>query len=91
MKVGLKLDAQHVIIKHNIAAVISHEDALQIKLNNDDSYIVLCKRDNQPEYYDYESTAMEIYLPVNEFHRVQRELSEYLGIDVRFILPQDVA
>ncbi|GHA40105.1 hypothetical protein ACFFLZ_00810 [Photobacterium aphoticum] len=87
MKVGLKLDAQHVIIKHNISAVISHEDALQLKLNNDDCYLVFCKQDNQPDYYDDESTAMEIYLPVNEFHRVERELSEYLGIDIHFTTP----
>ncbi|WP_394168122.1 hypothetical protein [Photobacterium piscicola] len=81
MKIGLKLDEQFVVVKHNINKVLSFDNEFQISLMNGDMFLIT--RECYPSDIISDSPQMILQLAENEYHRVQRELTEYLGIEIK--------
>ncbi|MGP9147096.1 hypothetical protein [Vibrio parahaemolyticus] len=85
MKVGLKLNEQFIIAKHNIVQVITFENDFHLALSNGE-YLVIAEQDKDNSgYYTAELDCSVIEVPVNEYHRIQRELSEYFGVEIKNI------
>jgi len=85
MKVGLKLNEQFIIAKHNIVQVITFENDFYLALSNGE-YLVIAEQDKDNSgYYTAELDCSVIEVPVNEYHRIQRELSEYFGVEIKNI------
>ncbi|EHR0760694.1 hypothetical protein KUH14_004572 [Vibrio parahaemolyticus] len=84
-KVGLKLNEQFIIAKHNIVQVITFENDFHLALSNGE-YLVIAEQDKDNSgYYTAELDCSVIEVPVNEYHRIQRELSEYFGVGIKNI------
>ncbi|MDD1780303.1 hypothetical protein LRP49_03725 [Enterovibrio sp. ZSDZ35] len=75
MKVGLKLDANVSVSKLHISQVVTFDNSFNIYLSNGHTLTVVREVDSE-HFQDC------IEVPVNEYHRIQRELSEYLGIEI---------
>ena len=81
MKVGLKLDEQFVVVKHNINKVLSFDNEFHISLMNGDTFLIT--RECLSQEFLIDTPLMILQLAENEYHRVQRELTEYLGIEIK--------
>ena len=83
MKVGLKLNEQFTISKHNIVQVTTFENEFHLALTNSE-YLVISKDDKDNSYYyTHEFNGSLLEVPVNEYHRIQRELTEYFGVEIQ--------
>ncbi|OCH16912.1 hypothetical protein A6E03_19680 [Aliivibrio sp. 1S128] len=84
MKVGLKLSEQFTVSKHNIVHVITFESDFHIALS-DNSLMVVAKEENDNSgYYDNEEfVGYVVEVSINEYHRIQRELSEYFEVEIK--------
>ncbi|HFD4654983.1 TPA: hypothetical protein ACF3ZG_003820 [Vibrio parahaemolyticus] len=83
MKVGLKLNEQFTVSKHNIVQVTTFENEFHLALTNSE-YLVISKDDKDNSYYyTHEFNGSLIEVPVNEYHRIQRELTEYFGVEIQ--------
>ncbi|AVH25833.1 hypothetical protein [Vibrio diabolicus] len=82
MKIGLKLNEQFTVSKENIVQVVTFENDFHLALSNGDYVVVAqCEKDNK-HYYTPEFNGNVVEVPVNEYHRIQRELSEYFGVEI---------
>lgn len=83
MKVGLKLNEQFTVAKHNIVQLVTFEKGFHLALANGEYLFIADQDENNSGYYDSELNAHVIEVPVNEYHRIQRELSEYFEVEIK--------
>ena len=69
------------MVKHNINKVLSCDNEFQISLMNGEKFLITRKCYSEDILKD--SPEMILQLAENEYHRVQRELTEYLGIEIK--------
>ncbi|WP_137167634.1 hypothetical protein [Salinimonas lutimaris] len=82
MKVGLKLNEHFTVSKHNIVQVTTFENEFQLALTNSE-FLVISKDDKDNSYYHTHELNGCLIVPVNEYHRIQRELTEYFGVEIQ--------
>ena len=80
MSVGLKLSGQIWLIKHQIVSVEDRGNEIHINMSDGFQYRVLTKDNTRYEssMINYQGASI-ISIDVNEYHRVYRELFNYLG------------
>lgn len=83
MKVGLKLNEQFTVAKHNIVQVVTFENDFHLALANGEYLVIADENKNNSGYYTSELNGSVIEVPVNEYHRIQRELSEYFDVEIK--------
>ena len=83
MKVGLKLNEQFTVAKHNIVQVVTFENDFHLALANGEYLVIADQNKNNSGYYTSEFNGSVIEVPVNEYHRIQRELSEYFEVEIK--------
>ncbi|POB47722.1 hypothetical protein CRN52_11525 [Vibrio vulnificus] len=83
MKVGLKLNEQFTVAKHNIVQVVTFENVFHLALVNGEYLVVANQDKDNSGYYTSELNGSVIEVPVNEYHRIQRELSEYFEVEIK--------
>ncbi len=83
MKVGLKLNEQFTVAKHNIVQVVTFENVFHLALVNGEYLVVANQDKDNSSYYTSELNGSVIEVPVNEYHRIQRELSEYFEVEIK--------
>ncbi|HCG7078818.1 TPA: hypothetical protein NJ339_004408 [Vibrio parahaemolyticus] len=83
MKVGLKLNEQFTVAKHNIVQVVTFENDFHLALANGEYLVIADENKNNSGYYTSELNGSVIEVPVNEYHRIQRELSEYFDVGIK--------
>lgn len=83
MRVGLKLDQQLVINMIHIMDVVTVDNILYINMMNGFTYIVIREADFENWRTDDENpdNIDHIVITADEYHRIQKALSEYLGVD----------
>ncbi|HIF5585201.1 TPA: hypothetical protein ACX3CS_004692 [Vibrio parahaemolyticus] len=79
MKVGLKLNEQFTVSKNNIVQVTTFENEFQLAFTNSE-FLIISKEDKDSPH-SYSHNVIEV--PVNEYHRIQRELTEYFGVEIQ--------
>lgn len=86
MKAGLKLNKQFTVAKHNIVQVVTLDDCFQLDLANGECLFIVVEDKYNSGYYtgNFGScVSSNIPVSINEYHRIQRELSEYFGVEIK--------
>ncbi|MCG6280571.1 hypothetical protein [Vibrio diabolicus] len=83
MKVGLKLNEQFTVAKHNIVQVTTFENEFHLALTNGEYLVISIDDKDNSYYYTHEFNGSLLEVPVNEYHRIQRELTEYFGVEIQ--------
>ncbi len=89
MKIGLKIDEQFVIVKHNIASISMLKKELHLEMNSGQYFILSRKGDLYLDSDEYGVEASHIELESDEYLRVQRELSDYLDYEITDLKESD--
>lgn len=82
MKIGLKIDDQFVIVKHNISCISMLQKELHLEMNSGQYFILSRKGDLYLDSDEYGVGAMHIELVPEEYLRIQKELSDYLDYEI---------
>ena len=83
MKIGLKLNEQFTVSKKNIVHVVTFEDDFHLALSNGEYLVVAQEEKDNKHYYASEFSGNIVEVPVNEYHRIQRELSDYFEVEIK--------
>lgn len=86
MKQGLKLTEQIILNMASIVEITTFEDKFHIFIAGSFTYSVVREKDFEG-YSKIAQNSEYIVVTVNEYHRIQRELSEYLGVEVADYVP----
>lgn len=80
MKIGLRINEQFTVSKPNIALVTAFDQCFTIALSSQDFITVIREEHYHPSYLSEHPYAV---VSVNEYYRIQRELTEYFGIEIK--------
>ncbi|MEZ9900251.1 hypothetical protein AB4332_03980 [Vibrio breoganii] len=92
-RICTKIDHCAYIVNHNITQVFQFEKSFVINLNDGNSFEVLRNEDFRAEDYtspELDSVHFPVHVEANEYHRIQREIGEYLGIELKDPLFEDI-
>lgn len=89
MKIGLKIDDQFVIVKHNISNLSMLPKELHLEMNSGQYFILSRSGDLYLDSDEYGVEAVHIELEPDEYLRVQKELSDYLDHEITDLKESD--
>ncbi len=82
MTIGLKINEQHTLVKHNISNIVLLGNEMHIDMNSGQCFILFRSGEFDLERMEYELEAVHVELASTAYASVQQQLSEYLGIEV---------
>ncbi|MPW27720.1 hypothetical protein F9L16_01735 [Agarivorans sp. B2Z047] len=87
MKPGLKLTEQSILNMASVIEITTFEDRFHIFVAGSYTYSVV-REEGFKEHVESSEKFEYVIVSVNEYHRIQRELSEYLGVEVADYVPE---